>query len=50
LCSLEDIIETLKGFLIVGVEVENIPYGEGKIEGSRNSDQGPPLEEITKEL
>jgi len=48
--SLEAIKETLKGRQTIEVEVEHPPSGLGNLEGSRDSDKGPPSEDITREL
>jgi hypothetical protein len=47
LCSLEAINETLKGRQSTNVEVEPPPFGVGNPEASRDSEGGPPPEEIT---
>ena len=48
--SLEAINEILKGFQTNEVEVEHPPSGLGNLEGSRDSDRGPPIKDITREL
>jgi hypothetical protein len=48
--SLEAINETLKGHQPTGIEVEPPPYGMGNPEASRDSEGGPPPEDITREL
>jgi hypothetical protein len=48
--SLEAINETLKGRQSVDVEVEPPPSRVGNPEGSRDSERGPPLGDITREL
>ena len=50
MCSLEAINETLKGCQTNEVEVEHPPSRLGNIEGSRDSNRGPPIEDITREL
>jgi hypothetical protein len=47
---LEAINETLKRCSIVGVEVEPLPSIEGNLEWMSNSERGPPLEDIAREL
>jgi hypothetical protein len=48
--SLEAINETLKGRQPIDVEVEPPPSGVGNLEASRDSEGGPPPEDITREL
>jgi hypothetical protein len=50
LCSLEAINEIVKGSQEIDVEVKALPFGVGNLEGSRNLERGPPLEDITREL
>jgi hypothetical protein len=48
--SLEAINETLKGRQPTRIEVDPPPYGMGNPEASRDLGEGPPLEDITREL
>jgi hypothetical protein len=48
--SLEAINETLKGCQSKDVEVEITPSGEDNFEAPRDSEGGPPLGDITREL
>jgi len=48
--SLEEINETLKGRQTNKVEEEHPPSGLGNIKGSRDSNRGPPVEDITRKL
>jgi hypothetical protein len=50
LCSLEAINETLKGRQLAGIKVDPPPSGSSNPEASRDSEGGPPPEEITREL
>ena len=50
LCSSEDINESLKGLQSKDVEVEPPPSRVGNPEASRDSEGGPPPEDITREL
>ena len=48
--SLEVINEILRGRQKTKVEVEHPPSGLGNLEGSRDSDRGPLIDDITTEL
>jgi len=48
--SLEAINETLRGCQTTKVEVDHPPPGLGNLDGSWDSDRGPPIEEITRDI